>query len=185
MAYGTKPEKELEPTKYMCRRGLRKLVKHVVFEYFIMGCILGNTIVLCISWYGISDQTTHVTEILNYVFMSIFAVEALLKIVALDKHYFSDSWNNFDFIVVCLTLVVLILENSGITGIGKQASILRSLRILRVLRIFKNLKRLQIIFRTLTEAAPSMGSLGLLMLLLIFIYAILGMQLFGYIKIEN
>lgn len=117
-------------------------MKRPAFEYFIMACIFGNTIVLCISWYGIGKEIVKITDYFNYTFMGIFAMEAMVKIIALDKHYFYEKWNIFDFVVVITTAFVVILESLNIGSIGKQASILRSLRILRVLRIFKKFKRL-------------------------------------------
>jgi sodium/hydrogen exchanger 10/11 len=107
-----------------------------------MACIFGNTIVLCVSWYGVGKKTVKVTDYFNYTFMCIFAMEAIVKTIALDKHYFHEKWNIFDFVVVVTTAFVVLLESLNIGSIGKQASVLRSLRILRVLRIFKKFKRL-------------------------------------------
>ena len=53
-------------------------------------------------------------EILNYVFMGIFTLEAIIKIIALRKQYFKDSWNIFDFIIVAFTLLILILKVASI-----------------------------------------------------------------------
>ena len=116
--------------------------------------------------------------------MIIFTVEAVIKIIALRKAYFSDSWNIFDFIIVVLTLLILILEVLGITvGFGSGATILRALRIGRILRLLKRLKRLQIIFMTLVDSGPSLGSLGLLLIILFFMFAIIGRSVFGFANI--
>lgn len=152
---------------------------------FIMVCIVFNTAVLCISWYGMSKKTNQMTTLFNYVLIGIFTTEFVLKTIAYGRHYFHDNWNRFDFLVVMLTLIVLLAESLKVSSIGRATSILRSMRILRVLRLVKRFKRLQIIFKTLMAAAPTMISLGLLLILLIFIYSILGMQLFGYIAING
>ena len=77
-------------------------------------------------------------EFANYIFMSIFTAEAVVKIIALRMLYFKDSWNRFDFFVVFCTAVILIL---GWAGIGEDidilATIIRTLRICRVLRLIK------------------------------------------------
>ena len=51
-----------------------------------------------------------VTEFMNYSFMGIFTLEAIIKIVAFKKSYFRDPWNIFDFTIVILTLSILILK---------------------------------------------------------------------------
>ena len=115
--------------------------------------------------------------------MAIFTIEAIIKLIALRSSYFRETWNIFDFIVVVATFIILIIGFFNVGSFAIQATILRSLRIGRLLRIFKSAQHLQVIFKTLTEAAPSMGSLGMLLLLLMFIYAIIGMKLFGFANI--
>lgn len=122
---------------------------------------------------------------LNYALMVIFFFELALKTIAFDKNYFKDNWNRFDFSVIILTFVTLIAENLNASTIGRATSILRSMRILKVLRLVKRFNRLNIMFKTLLSAAPTMISLGFLLMLLIYIYSILGMQLFSFTKING
>jgi len=83
-------------------------------------------------------------EQVNIVFMGIFTVEAIIKLIALKMAYFKDSWNCFDFLVVTASLVAPIL--SLIPGVGSgfsmQATIIRLLRVLRVLRLIKRAQKL-------------------------------------------
>ena len=46
-------------------------------------------------------------EYLNYVFMVIFTIEAIIKLIALKCDYFRDGWNWFDFIVVIGSLLAV------------------------------------------------------------------------------
>lgn len=77
----------------------------------------------------------------------IFTAECVIKIYALHCNYFKDSWNIFDFTVVVLTLVILILTAYGI---GKEFSLvgmlLRTLRTGRIFRLVKRAQTLQITF---------------------------------------
>lgn len=75
----------------------------------------------------------------NYVFMGIFTVEAVLKLIAMKSHYFKDGWNVFDFVVVVMTILALIVANIEAleVDVSQQATMIRILRILRVLRMFK------------------------------------------------
>ena len=123
-------------------------------------------------------------EILNYVFMFIFTMEAIMKIIALKTLYFKDSWNIFDFTIVVLTLLILMLKAASIdVGLGNGPIVLRTLRIGRIFRLIKQTKKLQIIFQTLFESATSLGSLGLLLIILFFMFAIIGRSMFGLVKI--
>ena len=162
------------------------IVTHKAFDLFIMGCIIGNTIVLAIKWYIMPLWVISLIEMVNYIFMVIFTLEAILKITAMGRNYFKESWNIFDFTVVVLTAIILGITWLGVGGnLGVTSTILRSLRIGRIFRLVKKAKKLQIIFAALLDAVPSMGSLGLLLFLLIFMYAIIGISQFALIKIDG
>lgn len=141
-----------------------------------MICILSNTVVLALKWYGIDKSIENVCENLNYVFMGIFLIEAILKLTAFKSNYFKDGWNIFDFSVVILSGVALIIAN--IPGIGidmsAQATMLRILRTLRAVRVIKRAKKFQIIVNSMLEALPAMSSLGLLLFLFMFLFSIIG-----------
>ena len=146
-----------------------------------MVCIMLNTVVLALNWFDEPEIVPSITEVLNYIFMTIFTLEAIMKIIAMRKAYFADSWNLFDFFIVVITLIFLLLKltPSGIE-FGSGPTILRALRIGRILRLLKRLKRLQIIFMTLVDSAPSLGSLGLLLIILFFMFAIIGRSMFSF-----
>ena len=116
---------------------------HKFFDKFIMGCIIANTIVLAVKWYMMPGYVITVVEILNYVFMIIFTIEAIIKLIAMRSKYFKDGWNIFDFTVVVLTAVILGFTWGGpyigveVGNLGVTSTILRSLRIGRIFRLVK------------------------------------------------
>jgi hypothetical protein len=55
-----------------------------------------------------------IIENINHFFLSVFALEAIIKIVALKKTYFYSSWNRFDFIIVVMSLFMLSLQELDI-----------------------------------------------------------------------
>lgn len=113
------------------------------FENVIMICILLNTVVMALVWFDEPKDLPNVMEIFNYCFSAIFTLEAIIKLIALKKSYFSDSWNIFDFTIVIFTLVMLLLKVAGIAaGVGGGATILRSLRMARILRLIKKAQQL-------------------------------------------
>jgi len=127
-----------------------------------------------------------VIEVLNYLFMSIFTFEAVIKLIALKKLYFRDSWNIFDFTIVAFTLIMLVLKLASVqVPFGNGPTILRALRIGRILRLIKKAKQLKIIFYTLLDSAPSLCSLGVLLIILFFMFAIIGRSMFGLTMING
>ena len=77
-------------------------------------------------------------EIFNYVFMFVFTIEMIIKIIALQLIYFREGWNKFDFLIVMVTLIMLLLKMLSIEiPFGNGPTILRALRIGRILRLLK------------------------------------------------
>lgn len=99
--------------------------------------------------------------------------------------YFKNPWNNFDFIIIVLTLMALGIQILDIADYTTKITIIRTFRLLRLLRIMRFAKKLQIVFNTLVEAAPSMASLGLLLLLVIFMFAVIGTRLFSFTNVTD
>ena len=151
-----------------------------------MICILANTFILGFNWYMQPESYKDPIEIINYIFMAIFTIEAIVKIIAQKLDYFKESWNIFDFIVVVGTIIILTLNWAGLGGdIQILGTILRTLRIGRVFRLIKKQQKLQQIFKTLIEATPAMGSIALLLMLLIFMFAIIGMSQFSLVNLQD
>ena len=78
-----------------------------------MCMVFANTITLMVKWAGEPVSVSHVTDILNYVFLSIFTFEMVIKVTALGlRVYFRDRWNMFDFGVIVLTFGCIALANT-------------------------------------------------------------------------
>ena len=108
----------------------------------------------------------------NQLFLGIFVVEAVVKIVACwpkPQRYFKDGWNVFDFAVI----VVSLLPSSG-----ELATLARLARLLRVLRLVSALPELRLIVATLLRSIPSMFNVVCLMSIVFYIYAVAGYHFF-------
>ncbi len=85
--------------------------------------------------------------------------------------------------VVFLTLIGVALEQLGLlTSVGTATSILRSFRIARVLRLVKQAKSLRMMFTTFIRTIPALANIGGLLFLVLFLYSVLGMNLFNFLK---
>lgn len=95
--------------------------------------------------------------------------------------YFKNSWNCFDFSVLGITYIGILLEQLNIfSNIGTTTSIIRVFRIMRILRLIKRAKTLRILFQTFIYALPSLANIAALLGLLLFIFSILGMEFFSF-----
>lgn len=120
---------------------------------------------------------------MSVVFGTIFTIEAIMKIIAYRRNYFRDAWNKFDFTVVILTwLVVIIMSFELPFDVSILGTIARTLRIGRVFRLSKRVEAIQVILLTLMEAVPSISALGILLGLLFFLYSIIGMSFFSFVR---
>ena len=95
-----------------------------------------------------------------------------------------SGWHKFDFTVVLLALPDL-LEAVGLDANLSSVfptnllRILRIARVARVLRLIKSSKGLQSLLTALLLSLPAMANLSGIFLIVQFLYAVLGMQLFG------
>ena len=106
---------------------------------------------------------------LDILILGVFCFELLLKIIARGPVFFRQAWNNFDFVIVAISLV----PGSG------PLSVLRLLRVFRLLRLLHKLPRLRAITESLLAALPSIGWISLLLVLAFYMFAVVATNLFG------
>eukprot|EP00818_Percolomonas_sp_WS_P004549 CAMPEP_0117439440 /NCGR_PEP_ID=MMETSP0759-20121206/2566_1 /TAXON_ID=63605 /ORGANISM="Percolomonas cosmopolitus, Strain WS" /LENGTH=1994 /DNA_ID=CAMNT_0005231155 /DNA_START=388 /DNA_END=6369 /DNA_ORIENTATION=- len=180
--------KRLVPPKIFLRKLVFYLVTNTKFEYFITFLIVVNIVFMAIEHDGMTNTLSSVLSIANLVFTGIFVLEAVFKMIGLGLfQYFTDMWNLFDFLVVWLSIFG-ILANYFVTGIAVNPTILRVFRIFRIfriLRLVKRAKRIRALLETLYYSIPSMMNVMLTVTLACFIYSIIGMNLFYYVKPNN
>lgn len=139
-----------------------------------------NTIALAFKWYMQPAWIEKASELLNYIFIAIFSCEAIIKMVALGvKSYFSESWTKFDFVILLGSYAGIFLSLFSTLTIKGAITIIRAFRILRIVRLIKSARSLNIMFTTFIVSLPALLNVGGLLLLILYLYSILGMELFG------
>jgi len=166
------------------------IVDSVKFDAFIMVCILLNVVVMAFSYNGQSAGYALALNVLNEIFSLIFLVEMILKLTAFPvKTYVRDKWNVFDATIVMISVVTFILEHAvggGATTFDPSLfRVFRIFRVLRILRLVKRAKGLKTLMSTLLFSMPALSNMGTLLLLILFIYAIMGMSLFGMVPTDK
>ncbi|XP_026064284.1 voltage-dependent P/Q-type calcium channel subunit alpha-1A-like isoform X17 [Carassius auratus] len=155
------------------------------FEYTIMTLIALNTIVLMMKYDGASDVYEAVLANLNIVFTSLFSMECLLKIIAFGVlNYFKDAWNIFDCVTVLGSITDILVTELGMNNFI-NLSFLRLFRAARLIKLLRQGETIRILLWTFVQSFKALPYVCLLIAMLFFIYAIIGMQLFGNIAIEE
>lgn len=151
------------------------------FDRFIVGVILLNT--ACIA----AAVKTGYLETINEVCSAIFIAEATLKITALGRAYFRSKWNRFDFTIVLGLIIgfILKLTINDAELASSISSVISLLRIGRLIRLIRLVKSLRLIVNSIVTAIPGILNIGGLLLLLYFVYAVIGMNLYGLIGFQG
>uniref|UniRef100_A0A8C0EDQ0 Voltage-dependent L-type calcium channel subunit alpha n=1 Tax=Bubo bubo TaxID=30461 RepID=A0A8C0EDQ0_BUBBB len=158
------------------------------FEYLMFFLILLNTICLGMQHYNQSAEMNHISDILNVAFTVLFTLEMILKLMAFKvKGYFGDPWNVFDFLIVIGSIIDVILSEIDDSDDNSRVSI-TFFRLFRVMRLVKLLSRgegVRTLLWTFIKSFQALPYVALLIVMLFFIYAVIGMQMFGKIAMVD
>ncbi|XP_067398907.1 sodium channel protein type 5 subunit alpha-like isoform X2 [Emydura macquarii macquarii] len=162
---------------------IKNKVKILVMDPFtdltITLCIVMNTIFMALEHNNMTGKFKFMLRIGNMVFTGIFTAEMILKIIALDPYYyFQQRWNIFDSLIVTLSIIELSLPRSKIRS-GGILSVLRSFRLMRIFKLAKSWPTLNTLIKIIGNALDALNNLTLVLAIIIFIFAVVGMQLFG------
>ncbi|XP_023037062.1 uncharacterized protein LOC6652900 isoform X1 [Drosophila willistoni] len=182
-----------EPPYYTNYSPTRMFVHNVVtskyFDLAIAAVIGLNVVTMAMEYYRMPNPLKYALKIFNYFFTAVFILEANMKLVALGwKLYLKDRWNQLDVGIVLLSIVGIVLEELETKFIPINPTIIRVMRVLRIARVLKLLKMakgIRALLDTVMQALPQVGNLGLLFFLLFFIFAALGVELFGRLECSD
>ncbi|XP_069383306.1 voltage-dependent L-type calcium channel subunit alpha-1D isoform X21 [Paralichthys olivaceus] len=178
------------------------VVNSTGFEYVMFVLIILNTLCLAIQHHGQSHLFNYAMDVLNMVFTGVFTVEMILKLIAFKpRNYFADAWNTFDALIVVGSVVdiaiteinsaaipvVKVIVEPGNTEDSARISI-TFFRLFRVMRLVKLLSRgegIRTLLWTFIKSFQALPYVALLIAMLFFIYAVIGMQVFGKIAMVD
>ncbi|XP_056309768.1 voltage-dependent T-type calcium channel subunit alpha-1H [Danio aesculapii] len=153
-------------------------------DIFITIIIAINVLTMSMEHYRQPKYLDEGLKYCNYFFTLVFVIEAALKLVAFGfRRFFKERWNQLDLAIVLLSIMGITLEEIDLNAsLPINPTIIRIMRVLRIARVLKLLKMatgMRALLDTVVQALPQVGNLGLLFMLLFFIYAALGVELFG------
>uniref|UniRef100_A0A3B4T340 Calcium voltage-gated channel subunit alpha1 E n=1 Tax=Seriola dumerili TaxID=41447 RepID=A0A3B4T340_SERDU len=154
------------------------------FEYTVLAMIALNTIVLMMKYYSAPPTYEAVLKHLNTAFTVLFSVECVLKIMAFGfLNYFRDTWNIFDFITVLGSITEIVVDLQFVDTFNM--SFLKLFRAARLIKLLRQGYTIRILLWTFVQSFKALPYVCLLIAMLFFIYAIIGMQVFGNIKLNE
>ncbi len=152
-----------------------KITKNKTFNVIIFVIILISVIIIGIETYPkIVLKHRLLLVFLDKIIILCFVIEIGLKILSNGKRpwkFFSDPWNIFDFIIVAVCLIP--------ASDTHFFAAFRILRVIRILRMITFLPKLRLIIGALIKSIPSMGYIILLIAIMFYVYAIVGVFVFG------
>ncbi|XP_009886079.1 PREDICTED: sodium channel protein type 5 subunit alpha-like [Charadrius vociferus] len=171
------------------KKKVAAFIKDPFIDLTITVCIVMNTLFMALEHNNMSDNFKSMLNVGNLVFTGIFTAEMILKIIALDPYYyFQQHWNIFDSIIVTLSLIELSLpkhKSKKERRKGGTLSVLRSFRLLRVFKLAKSWPTLNTLIKIIGNSLGALSNLTLVLAIIVFIFAIVGVQLFGRSYGEN
>ncbi|OWK63550.1 Voltage-dependent L-type calcium channel subunit alpha-1D [Lonchura striata] len=136
------------------------VVNSTGFEYIMFVLIMLNTLCLAMQHYGQSKLFNDAMDIMNMVFTGVFTVEMVLKLIAFKPKNSEDSAR------ISITFF----------------------RLFRVMRLVKLLSRgegIRTLLWTFIKSFQALPYVALLIAMLFFIYAVIGMQVFGKVAMRD
>uniref|UniRef100_A0A8C7D7C5 Sodium channel protein n=1 Tax=Oncorhynchus kisutch TaxID=8019 RepID=A0A8C7D7C5_ONCKI len=181
-----KPQKPIPRPQNKFAGLIFDLITQQFFDIFIMVLICLNMVTMMVETDGQSKEKEDILFLINLVFIIVFTTECILKLIGLRQYFFSVGWNIFDFVVVILSIVGLLLADLIEKYFVSPTlfRVIRLARIGRVLRLIRGAKGIRTLLFALMMSLPALFNIGLLLFLIMFIFSIFGMSNFAYVKKE-
>lgn len=117
---------------------------------------------------------------LNQIFSWFFVAEMLIKLGGLGlKNYARDSFNLFDALLVMLSLVEMVLEFMGKSGLGGALIAFRGIRLLRVFKLARSWTSFRILLGKILDTFNEIFTFSILLGIFMIVFMILGLEFFA------
>jgi voltage-gated sodium channel len=140
-----------------------RLVDSIPFTIVVVATIAVNAVVLGLQTYeGVAERWGALLDGINAACVGVFIVELLTRIASYWPRpwaFFRNGWNIFDFVVIGLTFV---------PGVAENSTLLRLARLLRVVRIVRVLPDLRILLIGVWRSVPPLASIAAVTAMIIF-----------------
>jgi hypothetical protein len=169
------------------RMPLYRLATSRYLEYAAYFVISANLVQLCGDYFRIEENELHhaMYEAFTIMFRIMYLFEFLIKIMGLGvQGYFSSGSRRVEFLLLVATGLECTQDASDALFPPMLLRFLRLVRVLRILRLLgdRRLRRIRELLQTLLLCLPAVMNVASVLFLVMSIYAVLGMQLFPFVK---
>ncbi|CAK0862627.1 unnamed protein product [Prorocentrum cordatum] len=126
------------------------------------------------------------------VFLSIYLLELIFRIVACGRECLRNSWVRFDLALVCVGVlgswivpIIILIAGDAIEKLVPSAMFLRIFRLARLaraLRLFVQFRTLWMLISGLFSSLPTIMNVFFVLLLALFVFACLGVEVMASIS---
>jgi hypothetical protein len=157
----------------LLRRRMYDLLKSPRGMIITNSAILGNIVIMAMSYYGMSRSYASALDDANLGFIIYFTVELVYRLICTDIWVFvTNSMSVLDVVIVIVSWL-----DVGFSSF--QAPIVRGLRVIRLLNIFKPFPMMYKWIKIILKSIKSASVLFVICLFVTFVFACMGMTFFG------
>ena len=164
-----------------------RLVTAASFEHGAVAAVCLSTVIECMPYYGEPAWYTAIHTSFAHLLTWLFVAEMALKLVGLGcSRYWSSFWHRVDGSIVLMSIAemsinAVTLDSHAFAQLGLSSTVrsLRAVRLVRVLRVLRTSPSMYNSLRAFVGALPQVFNLVLLLVCVVFVFAIIGMNLFG------
>lgn len=139
------------------------------FQNFILLLIVLNAVLIGIDTFELDNDLKKLIDVADTLVLYIFIVELFIRLVAHGTKFFNDGWNNFDFIIIIISLA----PSSG------AFNVFRVFRVFRALRLVSSMPEMQRMVEAMIRSLRGIAAISWLLCIVVYVYSVMGTVLFG------
>ncbi|KAG5493813.1 hypothetical protein JKF63_01645 [Porcisia hertigi] len=180
-----KPKPQFLPLNNAISRGLHLLVSNRWFEAVMGLTLVFNMLTMALEWYQMSSTQKNALDALQYLWVAIFTLEVILRLVAHGLRFFTRWAYCWDLLVVILSYIQIGLNTTATTQVPFNVNVLRMLRVGRVLHliglVLPSPTHLSLLCEVLKASVSGVISVTFVYIIAVYVFAILGLHFLGYV----
>lgn len=170
--------KSIGGLRKLLNKKLRMFVTGYYFEGFMMVCTLVNVFVLLAEGF-VEPNIKNVISYINFSITFVYQVELILKLWVFGIKLYARSFVNVMEALVAIIATVEIALFSSNLSIENNLSFLSAFRVVRLTRFLSKLRFMSVITAVIYQTFEQYTYVALILLLFVFIFSLIGMQIFG------
>jgi len=151
------------------RKKCYEISENLKFQYFILLLIVINAATIGMETFDWPDKITDTLHLVDTIILWIFIVELLIRLYGNGFKFFGDSWNNFDFVIILVSI-------APTTG---PFSTLRVFRVFRALRLVSSMPEMQRMVEAMLRSLRGIAAISWLLCIVLYVFSVLATMMFA------